>query len=149
MKLCLVSSSGGHLMQLYLLKSWWGKYDRFWVTFRKEDAVSLLRSEKIYWAYYPTNRNIKNLIRNAFLAIRILLKERPDIVISTGAGVAVPLFYIGRLLGIKLIYVEVYDRIDSPTLTGKIVYPIVDVFILQWEEQKKFYSRGIVLGELL
>ena len=149
MKLCLVSSSGGHLMQLHLLKSWWGKYDRFWVTFRKDDAVSLLRSEKIYWAYYPTNRNIKNLIRNAFLAIRILLKERPDIVISTGAGLAVPLFYIGRLLGIKLIYVEVYDRINSPTLTGRIVYPIVDVFVLQWEEQKKFYSRGIVLGELL
>lgn len=136
-------------MQLHLLKSWWGKYDRFWVTFKKEDAISLLNSEKIYWAYYPTNRNVKNLIKNAFLAIKILIKERPDIVVSMGAGVAVPFFYIGKLLRAKLIYIEVYDRIDSPTLTGKVVYPIIDVFILQWKEQKKFYPKGIVLGELL
>ncbi len=136
-------------MQLHLLKPWWGKCDRFWVTFKKEDAVSLLNGEKIYWTYYPTNRNIKNLIKNTFLATKILLKERPYVIISTGAGVAVPFFYIGKLLGAKLIYIEVYDRIDSPTLTGKVVYPIVDVFILQWKEQKKFYPKGIVLGELL
>lgn len=77
MKLCLVSSSEGHLMQLHLLKSWWRKHNRFWVTFKKEDALSLLNGEKTYWTYYPTNRNIKNLIKNAFLAIKILLRERP------------------------------------------------------------------------
>lgn len=136
-------------MQLHMLKSWWGKYNRFWVAFKKEDAVSLLNGEEVYWAHYPTNRNIKNLIKNAFLAIKILLEEHPDIIISTGAGVAVPFFYIGKLLRAKLIYIEVYDRIDSPTLTGKIVYPIIDTFVLQWKEQKKFYPKGIVLGELL
>ena len=136
-------------MQLHLLKSWWGKYNRFWVTFKKKDAVSLLNGEKIYWACYPTNRNVRNLIKNAFLATRILLRERPDVIVSTGAGVAVPFFYFGKLLGARLIYIEVYDRIDSPTLTGKIVYPIVDVFILQWKEQKKNYRKGIVLGEVL
>ncbi|GAH94597.1 unnamed protein product, partial [marine sediment metagenome] len=87
-----------------------------------------LNGEKTYWGHYPTNRNIKNLIKNTFLAIKILIEERPDIIVSTGAGVAVPFFYIGKLLGAKLIYMEVYDRIDSPTLTGKIVYPIVDAF---------------------
>lgn len=149
MKLCLVSSSGGHLMQLHLLKPWWRKYEHFWVTFKKEDAISLLSGEKTHWAYYPTNRNVKNLIKNAFLAIKILIKERPDIIVSTGAGVAVPFFYIGKLLGTKLIYIETYVRINSPTLTGKIVYPLIDAFILQWKEQKKFYPKGIILGELL
>lgn len=149
MKLCLVSSSGGHLMQLHLLKPWWRKYRHFWVTFKKEDAISLLSGEKTHWAYYPTNRNVKNLIKNAFLAIKILIKERPDIIVSTGAGVAVPFFYIGKLLGAKLIYIETYVRINSPTLTGKIVYPLIDAFILQWKEQKKFYPKGIILGELL
>lgn len=149
MKLCLVSSSGGHLLQLHILKEWWNKYERFWVTFKKEDALSLLEKEKVYWAYFPTNRNIKNLIRNTILAVKILFKERPEIIVSTGAGVAVPFFYMGKLLGAKLIYIEVYDRIDSPTLTGKLVCPITDAFLLQWEEQKKFYPKGEVLGELL
>lgn len=149
MKLCLVSSSGGHLFQLFILRKWWEKPERFWVTFKKEDSLSLLAKEKVYWSYFPTNRNIKNLIHNTFLALKILRKEKPDIIVSTGAGVAVPFFYIGKLLGAKLVYIEVYDRIDSPTLTGKLVYPITDAFLLQWQEQKKFYPKGRVLGQLL
>ena len=149
MKICFVCSSGGHLWQLHLLKEWWKKHERFWVTFKKEDSLSLLEKEKSYWSYFPTNRNIKNLIRNTFFALKILRKEKPDIIVSTGAGVAVPFFYIGKLLGAKLVYIEVYDRIDSPTLTGKLVYPIADTFILQWEEQKKYYPKGRFLGHLL
>lgn len=149
MKICLVCSSGGHLYQLYVLEKWWRKYERFWVTFKKEDALSLLSQEKKYWAYFPTNRNLKNLIKNTFLAIKILLKERPDIIISDGAGVAIPFFYIGKILGAKLIFIEVYDRIESPTITGKVVYPITDYFILQWEEQRIFYKKGIYLGQIL
>lgn len=149
MKLCLVCSGGGHLLQLFFLKNWWSKNERFWVSFRKEDAQSLLREEKIYWAWFPTNRNIKNLARNTILALRILLKEKPEIIISTGAGVAIPFFYLGKLLKMKLIYIEVMDRLFTPSLTGKIVYPIADAFILQAEEQKKLYPKGMLLGQIL
>lgn len=149
MKICLVGSSGGHLTQLFQLKSFWEKHDRFWVTFEKEDSLSLLKDEKKYWCYYPTNRNIKNLIRNTFVALKVLLKEKPDLIISTGAAPAIPFFYIGKLLGKKLIYIEVYDRIDLTTLTGKIVYPITDKFILQWPEQKKFYPKGDYIGGIM
>ncbi|MCJ7699354.1 UDP-N-acetylglucosamine transferase subunit ALG14 [Candidatus Bathyarchaeota archaeon] len=149
MKVCLVSSSGGHLFQLYALKAWWQKVDRFWVTFQKADAASLLVGEKVYRAHGPTTRNIKNLIRNFFLAFRILRKERPDLIISTGAAVAVPFFYVGKLLGCRLVFIEVYDRVDSPTLTGRLVYPITDAFVLQWPEQKKYYPKGRLIGQLL
>lgn len=149
MKICLVSSSGGHLTHLYWLKEFWEEHDRFWVTFEKEDAKSLLKKERKYWCYYPTNRNIINLIKNTFLAIKILYKEKPDMIISSGAAPAIPFFYIGKLLGAKLVYLEVFDRIDTPTLTGKIVYPITDKFILQWEEQKKFYPKGIYIGGII
>jgi UDP-N-acetylglucosamine:LPS N-acetylglucosamine transferase len=149
MKVCLVSSSGGHLFQLYALKAWWQKVDRFWVTFQKADAASLLGGETVYRAYGPTTRNIKNLIRNFLLAFRILLKEKPDLIISTGAAVAVPFFYVGKLLGCRLVFIEVYDRVDSPTLTGRLVYPITDAFILQWPEQKKYYPKGRLIGQLL
>ena len=148
MKVCLVGSSGGHLTYLYMLKDFWKDKDRFWVTFDKEDARSILKNEKVISCYYPTNRNIKNLIKNTFLAIRILLKEKPDLIISSGAAVAVPFFYIGKILGAKLIYIEVFDRIDKPTVTGKLVYPIADKFIVQWEEQKKVYPKAINLGSI-
>jgi len=146
MKICFVTSSGGHLTHLIQLKEWWQDKERFWVTFDKEDSRSILKDERKYWCYFPTNRNIKNLIKNTFLSIKILIKEKPDLIISTGAAPAIPFFYIGKLLGAKVIYIEVYDRIDKPTITGKLVHPISDLFILQWEEQKKFYSKGQVLG---
>jgi UDP-N-acetylglucosamine:LPS N-acetylglucosamine transferase len=149
MKLCLVASSGGHLFQLFILKEWWQKHNRYWVTFKKEDAHSLLKKEQVYWGHFPTNRNLKNLIKNTFLSFRILLKERPDIIVSTGAGICLPFFCLGKLLGIKLIYIEVYDRVTTPSLTGKLVYPLADAFLLQWEEQKLFYPKGKVLGPVL
>jgi beta-1,4-N-acetylglucosaminyltransferase len=149
MKIAMICSSGGHLLLLHLLKDFWSKYDRFWVTFKKEDAVSLLEGERVYWAFFPTNRNYFNLFRNTFTALKVLFKEKPDIIISTGAGAAIPFFFIGKLLRKKLVFIEAYERIATPSLTGRLVYPITDAFILQWEEQKKFYPKGIVLGQLL
>ena len=72
MKVCLVGSSGGHLTHLYMLKPFWENKKRFWVTFDKEDAKSMLKGEKVYPCYFPTNRNIKNLIKNTFVALRVL-----------------------------------------------------------------------------
>ena len=139
LKICLVGSSGGHLTHLYMLKPFWENKKRFWVTFDKEDARSLLSGERMYSCYYPTNRSIKALIKNTVIAWKVLRKERPNLIISSGAAVAVPFFYLGKLFGAKLIYIEVFDRIDKPTLTGKIV---------QWEEQKKVYPKAINLGSI-
>lgn len=147
-KICLVGSSGGHLSHLYMLKPFWSKKNRFWVTFDKEDAKSLLENEMVYPCYYPTNRSLKALIKNTVIAFDVLRKEKPDLIISSGAAVAVPFCYIGKLLGAKLVYIEVFDRIDKPTMTGKIVYPIVDKFIVQWEEQKKIYRKATNLGSI-
>ena len=62
--------------------------------------------------------------------------------------VAAPFFYIGKMMGAKLVYIEVFDRIDKPTMTGKMVYPIVDKFVVQWEEQKKVYPKAVNLGSI-
>ncbi len=148
LKVCLVGSSGGHLTHLYMLKPFWENKQRFWVTFDKEDAKSLLEDEKMYSCYYPTNRSIKALIKNTMLAWKVLKKERPDLIISSGAAVAVPFFYLGKLMGAKNVYVEVFDRIDKPTMTGKMIYPVADLFIVQWEEQKKVYPKAVDLGSI-
>lgn len=148
MKVCLVSSSGGHLMHLYMLKPFWENKDRLWVTFDKKDARSLLKNEKMIPCYFPTNRSLKGLIINTWIAWKVLHKEKPDLIISSGAAVAVPFFYIGKLFGIKCIYIEVFDRIDHPTVSGKMVYPIADKFIVQWEEMKNVYPNAINLGSI-
>ena len=148
LKVCLVGSSGGHLTHLYMLKPFWEQKDRFWVTFDKEDARSLLQGEKMYPCYYPSNRSIKALIINTWRALRILPREKPDLIISSGAAPAIPFFWIGKLMGAKTIYIEVFDRIDAPTIAGKLCYPVTDRFIVEWEEMKKVYPKAINLGSI-
>ncbi|MHC4473540.1 MAG: hypothetical protein ACYS99_21575, partial [Planctomycetota bacterium] len=126
-KVALVASSGGHLYELLCMRGLWeGKRDRFWVSFPTKDAESLLAGERVYWAAYPTTRSIKNLVKNLLLAWRTLRSERPDMILSTGAGVAVPFLVLGRLLGIRTVYVESITRITELSLSGHMVYPFVD-----------------------
>lgn len=148
MKVCMVGSSGGHLTHLYMLKPFWEDKERFWVTFDKEDARSILDGERLIACYYPTNRSLKALIKNTKLAWKVLRKEKPDLIISSGAAVAVPFFWLGKMMGCKTIYIEVFDRIDKPTVTGKLVYPVTDRFIVEWEEMKKVYKKAINLGSI-
>lgn len=147
-KVGLVGSSGGHLTHLYMLKEFWEDKDRFWVTFDKEDARSLLKGERFYPAYYPSNRSIKALIINTYRAIKILIKERPDLIVSSGAAPAIPFFWLGKLFGAKTIYIEVFDRIDKPTISGKICYPVTDKFIVEWEEMKEVYPKAVNFGSI-
>jgi beta-1,4-N-acetylglucosaminyltransferase len=149
MKILFVCSSGGHLAQLYQLRSWWERHDRTWVTFDDPQAQSLLWGERIHLAYAPTTRNVPNAIRNLFLAIRVLRVERPDVVLSDGAGVAFPFFLVARACRVRTAYLEVYDRIARPTITGRLCYPLTDLFLLQWPEQAEHYPRGQVVGCLL
>ena len=148
-RVLLVSSSGGHLLQLHRLAPWWRKHDRLWVTFDTPDATSLLADEELVPAHHPTTRNLRNLARNAVLACRVLATFRPTIVVSTGAAVAFPFFVLARLLGIRTVYVEVYDRIDLPTLTGRLCYPFSSLFLIQWDDQRRFYPRSELIGRLL
>jgi UDP-N-acetylglucosamine:LPS N-acetylglucosamine transferase len=145
----LVGSSGGHLTQLWALRPWWSEGARTWVTFGTPDATSLLRDEDTVWAHHPTTRNVPNLLRNTWLAWRTLRRLKPDVVVSTGAGVALPFFVFARLLRIPTAYIEVYDRIDSATLTGRLCRPFTSVMCVQWDEQRSLYRNAHVIGELL
>jgi hypothetical protein len=148
-KVAMVCSSGGHLAQLHRLRPWWSRHERLWVTFDTPDAVDLLADEPVVWAHHPTTRNLPNAIRNLLLAFRTLRRERPDVVVSDGAGVALPFFLAAKLFGAKTVYVEVYDRIDSRTLTGRLCRPFTDLFCVQWEEQRRLYPRAELIGTLL
>ena len=149
LKIGIVSSSGGHLSHMMLLKPFWEKYKRFFVTFEKEDAISQLQNEKMYGCYFPTNRNFKNLFKNFVKAFKILKNEKPDLIISSGAAISIPFFILGKIFfKCKCVYIEVFDRIDKGTISGKVCCKFADAFIVQWPEQLKVYKKGINLGSI-
>ena len=144
----LVASSGGHLLQLVQLCDLWGPEERCWVTFEKPDASSLLVGEEVTFAYHPTNRNILNLVRNLALAFSIMARFRPRVVLSTGAGVAVPFCYVGRLFGARIIFVESFSRIEGPSFSGRMIHPIAHRFFVQWPNLQRHYRKAEYHGAL-
>lgn len=142
----MVCSSGGHLSQLLELRPWWESRTRTWVSFDKPDVVSRLAGERVIWGHHPTTRNIPNLLRNLVLSVRTVVSERPDVIVSDGAGLAVPFFWVGRLFGARTVFLEVYDRIDSATMTGRLVEPVTDLMLVQWPEQERLYRDAVVAG---
>lgn len=148
-ELLLVASSGGHLAQLLALEPWYERRQRRWVTFDTPDARSLLAQETVVWAHHPTTRNLPNLVRNLLVAIRHVRRGRIGAVVTTGAGVAFPFVLMARLRRIPSVYIEVYDRIDSPTLTARLCRPFLSAMLVQWEEQRRFYPEATVVGRLL
>lgn len=148
MKICFACSPGGHLAQASRLSAWFANHDRFWVIPDRDDTRSYLQAERVIEPYYPTTRHAWNAIRNFVLALRTLSAEKPDVVVSTGAGVAVPFFLAAKLFRIKTVYIEVFGRINLPTLSGRICYPLADLFLLQWPEQQRFYPKGKLVGPL-
>lgn len=150
-RLLLICSSGGHLAQLLALRPYFAGRPHGWVTFDTPHARSLLDGEDTVWAYHPTTRNIPNLLRNTALALRTLLprRRRPAALVSTGAGVAFPFFVVAWLLRVPTVYIEVYDRIDMPTLTARLCRPFTSLFLVQWPEQRDMYPGAVVVGHLL
>jgi UDP-N-acetylglucosamine:LPS N-acetylglucosamine transferase len=149
MRILLACSAGGHLRQLDALRPWWSEHERHWMTFDKPDAISILEGEAVTWAYHPTARNIPNLIRNFGRTWRVLRRFRPDVIVSTGSAIAVPLFVWSRFFGIRTVFIEVYDRIDNATLSARMVRPITDLFLVQWPEQQHLYPGSVVVGRLM
>jgi beta-1,4-N-acetylglucosaminyltransferase len=132
--LLLVCSSGGHLLQLVALRQAWEDYERVWVSFDKPDVRSMLAGERVVIAHGPTNRNVPNLLRNFRLALRTVREQRPSAVLTTGAGVAVPFAWVARLLGVPVLYVESFTRIEGLSLSGRMIAPIARQVYVQWPE---------------
>lgn len=149
LRVMLVSSAGGHLAHLMWLKPWWSQHRRLWVSCDLPDARGFLRDEDVRWAHHPTNRSPWRLALNLGLAWRSIRAFRPDVVVSAGAGVAVPFLAVGRLLGIPTVFLEVYDRVDSLSLTGRLVAPWVDSLLLQHPgQQRAAGGRGVLVGPI-
>lgn len=142
MKVLLVCSSGGHFKGLQQLQPFWENHERIWVTFRTATTEATLNGENVYWAYSPTNRNLPNLFRNLFLAFQVIKKNRPAIILSTGAGVAIPFLIVGKVFGGKTAFVESVTRINTLSLSAKLALPFLNVLYVQWPQLQARYPQA-------
>jgi beta-1,4-N-acetylglucosaminyltransferase len=135
-------------MQMLRLRPAWQDMRRTWVTLEAADSAHLLREERAVLARGPTNRSVRAFLANLKLAWKVVRSERPDVILSTGAALAAPFFLVGKLHGARLVYVESLTRIDAPSLTGRLVYPLTDAFFVQWPEASR-WKRARYVGRLL
>jgi beta-1,4-N-acetylglucosaminyltransferase len=145
MKVALVCSHGGHLTEMLQLSDAWRDHDTFWITYASPRTRGLER------AYLLTNIGI-NPFRMAIATLRtawILLRERPDVVISTGSEIAIPAFYLARLIRARTVFIEVWTRVRRPTGTGRLVYPVSDHFFVQWPQLLQHYGPKAQFGGTL
>ena len=135
-------------MQLLEMREAWQPFERVWVTFDKSDARSLLEGERVVYAHGPTNRNVPNLLRNLALALRVVRRVRPAVVVTTGAGVAVPFAWLAWMSGVPVVYVESFTRIDALSLSGRMIRPVAERLYVQWPEALRSVPAARFAGNL-
>ena len=147
MKICLTCSPGGHLLQILELENIYNKYDHFFLTFKERTTKHLEKKEKVYFIENP-KRNFFDTIISFFQSLFIFLKEKPNLIISTGAGVTIPICYLAKLFMRKVIYIESFSRVNHSSLAGRLGYLVSDLFIVQWKPLLKFYKKAKYGGSI-
>ena len=148
-KVMFISSTGGHLSEMLKLKSLFDKYDYHIITEKTKSNIKLkdkysgrinflIYGTKDYMLTYPFK-----LIANCFKSLYFYLKVRPDYIITTGAHSAGPMCLLGKIFGSNIIYIETLANKDTKTITGKMLYPFSDLFVVQWEEMLELYPNAV------
>lgn len=138
MKIALACSHGGHLTEMLYLMEVFEGHDVFFVTYESQRTKNL-RYRKYLFPNF--GERPLELLKNLPKIISIMLKEKPNVIVSNGAEIAIPFFYLGKLLRIKTIFIECYTRVNEPTITGKIVYPVSNLFLVLWSGMLKKYGK--------
>ena len=146
MKICIVSSCGGHLAEVRALKPAYERYDHFYVL---NDHVFLPKDMEGKTHFICHSERDWLFFVNLWEAWRILNREAPSLILSTGAGPVVPFALIGKLFGIPTIFVETFTRPVTPSLTGCIMYHLADRFFYQWKPVGRYFPRGVYGGPLI
>ncbi len=146
MDIILISSTGGHFRTLVNLKPFWENRQHCWVTQKSHSTESVLKKQKVYWAFGPTNRNLKNLVKNFFLAWKVISHERPKLIITTGAGESVPFVIMGKLFGSQVIFIESITRVEELSLSAKLVLPLINRLYVRWPSLKAKYPKAELIS---
>lgn len=149
-RVMFISSVGGHLTQLLELKSIFKDYNYVLVTEKTEVTKDMKKKYNMNYLLYGSREYLLSYIFkfsfNVLKSFYLFFKYRPNVIVTTGAHTAVPMCYIGRLFGKKIIFIESYAKRTNPTLSGRLVYPIATTFVVQWETMLEFYPKAKYWG---
>lgn len=158
MKICLECAEGGHLTEIQELYDAFIGHDIFFITTKASSTENLWKKSKTYYVrnqysakhvYQVYVFELYYLIRVTLSCFKIIVKEKPQLIISIGGGATIPLCYMGKLLGVKIIYISSLARINSLSFTGKIIYPIADLFLVQWKSLLMEYKKAKFWGRII
>lgn len=145
-KICLISSSGGHFEQLKMLQPLSQNHEVFWVT---EDSDYEVSADYFMRQTRPSRiKNVFIMFINGVRSLKIWIREKPDVVITTGTLVVLPMAFLAIIFRKKLIYIETFARVYDGSRAGKLMYKYADLFIVQWETLKKVYPNAVYGGSI-
>ena len=148
-----ISSTGGHLNELLQLKELFKKYNSYIITEKTKSNNKLKdKYDNVFYLAYGTRKNLLFypfiFIFNIIKSFIYFFKIKPKVIVTTGTHTAVPMCYIAKLFRKKVIYIETFANRYSKTMAGKMIYPIADTFIVQWEEMLKLYPKAKYFGSI-
>ncbi len=146
---CFVCSDGGHLEEIKAIIEHSSFDDYFFITFENEHLGNRINGKNVY-KIKRFKRNVLSFLFGFFEELPILLKQRPKVIVSTGAGICIPAFIIGKLLRSRSIYIETFARIKNPSITGRFVYRFIrpDLFLVQWKHHKRVFPKALYRGAI-
>ena len=145
---CIVASAGGHLVEALKATAWLQNYEKFFVTFRIPHVQEMLDGGECFFISFPRFDPAKYAF-NLFQSLRIYIRKKPGVIITTGGGMAVPLCLVGRLFGSRIIFIESGARVDLPSRASRILYWIAHLCLVQWRPLLAHCPRAVYGGPLL
>ena len=151
-KVMFISSTGGHLSELLQLKPMFEKCEYTIVTEKTKSNQNLVDQYPghVYYLAYGTKQHLFKYLfifaYNIIVSFFIFLKVKPDAIVTTGTHTAVPMCYIAHFLKKKVVFIETFANSKTPTQAGRLVYPIADLFVVQWESMLEHYPNAVYGG---
>ena len=150
-RVLFISSTGGHLNELLQLRETMDEYDSYLITEKTKSTIGLKNEfkDKMYFMKYGTKSHLSYIYiypYNCLKTIFYFIKIRPDAIVTTGSHTAVFMCYLAKLFRKKVIYIETFANIHSKSMSGKMVYPIADMFVVQWKSMLELYPKAIYGG---
>lgn len=148
-RLCLTASAGGHTSQLLKLSESWRGHDTFWITTTDVLKQKLQQYGEVRVVGECNREHPLRVIRVLIRCINIILRERPNVVISTGAAAGCITCFISKLLGARIVWVDSITNVERVSLSGRMVRHIADLFLVQWPELSEQYSNVEYVGAII
>ncbi len=151
-RVLFIASAGGHLNELMQLEPMFKDYDYYLVTEKIKANLSLLKKfeNKVSFLVFGSKHHFFSYLfkfpYNCIKSFFIFLKIKPEVIITTGSHTGVPMCYIAKLFRKRVIFIETFANQTSKTLSGSFVYPIADLFIVQWESMLDLYPEAKCIG---